>query len=205
MSKLSKQIKGLKAYKADLANAAACTFGATHHVSKLRQIRALAKKTSASSFIEAGTFRGYTTAACAPHFDRVATIEIEPKLHAAAQVSLSKHKNIECVLGDVLDTLPQLMARPEMDRVLIFLDGHYSHGETGMGTVEEPACEAIELLAPFADKIAALVVDDFRMFGSPDWPKRSELLAAIETHLPDLDFTIHLDQLVAWRQPKHGG
>jgi hypothetical protein len=74
-----------------------------------------------------------------------------------------------------------------------------------MGTVEEPACEAIELLAPFADKIAALVVDDFRMFGSPDWPKRSELLAAIETHLPDLDFTIHLDQLVAWRQPKHGG
>ena len=93
-----------------------------------------------------------------------------------------------------------MIARSDVSDALIFLDAHYSGGHTARGKLVEPACKEIEMLACRRDKIAAVVVDDFRLFGRGDSPRKSELLRAVEENLgPSFDFTVHLDQLLVWR------
>jgi hypothetical protein len=172
-----------------------------HSLSKVRQIRALAKRTHARTLVETGTFLGNTAMRASYFFDRVITIELSPDLYRKAAAYLAKRKNVECIEGDATKVLPQVMSRPDVREALVFLDGHFSGGPTALGDTEEPACIEIEMLAPFRDKVAGIVVDDFRLFGAGGWPPKSELLRAVEKHLGQThDFTVHLDQLLVWRK-----
>ena len=57
------------------------------------------------------------------------------------------------------------------------------------------------MLGKHRDKLAAIVVDDFRLFGVDGWPRKSELIRSVEDHLgADFDLTVHMDQLLIWRK-----
>lgn len=200
MNKQGSRVRAWAGHGVDLARLARFEIKNPYSYTKTRQIRALAKRCGAKNLIETGTYRGNTTARCAGSFDRVWTVEIDPELHARASEFLKKRSNVECLLGDAMRVLPEILARPEATDLLVFLDGHFSGRETGCGDQEEPACEAIQMLGPCADRIRGVIVDDFRAFGGDGWPRRSDLLRAMEDHLPGMDFTVHLDQLVAWRR-----
>lgn len=119
-----------------------------HSLSKLRQLLAVRNRTGATTIIETGTYLGNTARRASFFFDRVYTIEVDKTLFEKAKNFLTSRKNVECLLGDCAVVLPELMARCDVDRVVLFLDGHFSGGETGCGFVEEPAVSLLTSLAP---------------------------------------------------------
>jgi hypothetical protein len=56
-------------------------------------------------------------------------------------------------------------------------------GITGRGQSDEPACDAINALSKYRDKLSAIIVDAFREFGHRGVPKKSELVGACEYFL----------------------
>lgn len=172
-----------------------------HSYSKVRQIKALANRTSSRVFLEAGTFVGNTAMRCSGDFEKVVTIELDPILHQQAKTYLSRRSNVLCLEGDALKLLPSVLEKTDIRDALVFLDGHFSGGATAHGELAEPACEEITVLAKYRDKINAVIIDDFRCFGRDEgWPKRSRLLATIENSFGDgFDYTVHLDQVLIWR------
>jgi len=175
-----------------------------HSYSKLRQIKALAKKTNSSVFIEAGTFVGNTAMRCSRAFEKVITIELDAGLYRLASAYLAKRSNVLCLEGDALKILPSVLNTADVRNCLVFLDGHFSGGVTAHGDLTEPACEEIAVLATYKDKINAVIVDDFRCFGrDKGWPRRSLLLKTVEDSFGDgFDYTVHLDQVLIWRKQK---
>jgi hypothetical protein len=173
-----------------------------HSYSKFRNLKSVAVRTNATQLIETGTYVGNTAMRCSRHFEKIYTIELDEKLAAKAAAYLRRRPNVEVIQGDALAELPKILARPTVENVLVFLDGHFSGGDTALGDQPEPACDAITVLAQFKDKIRGIVVDDFRCFGrDKGWPTKSDLLHAIESYFNDqFDITIHLDQVLVFRR-----
>lgn len=169
--------------------------------SKFRQIKALAKRSNSRVFIEAGTYLGGTAMRCSRVFERVITMELDPDLHRRSKAYVARRANVLCLEGDASKLLPSILQRSDVRDVLVFLDGHFSGGITAHGDLAEPACEELITLAEYKDKINAIVIDDFRLFGrDAGWPKRSELLRTVEDYFGDgFEFAIHLDQVLIWR------
>jgi hypothetical protein len=172
-----------------------------HSFSKVRQIKALGRRTKSRVFIEAGTFLGNTAMRCSGTFEKVFTMELDPNLYQQAKKYLARRTNVLCLEGDASKLLPAVLEKHDVSDALVFLDGHFSGGVTAHGELAEPACEEIVSLARYKNKINAIVVDDFRCFGrDKGWPKRSNLIETVENSFGDeFDFTVHMDQLLVWR------
>ena len=166
-----------------------------HSWSKYRQLKAVGQRTGAKMLVETGTFLGNTSMRCSKVFDQVVTIELDPDLHKRAKQFLSSRENVECILGDATQKLPEVLSRDDCKKAVLFLDGHFSSGETAHGDVPEPACELLDSLAQFKEKIHGIVVDDFRLFGvEAGWPRKSELIRSAEEDFPGFRLVVHLDQ-----------
>ena len=173
-----------------------------HSYSKYRNLRAVQRRTGASMLIETGTFLGVTTNRCAPHFERIYTVEIEPKLAAQAKTFLGQHPHVEVVLGDADVEVRRLFEEKKIHNTLIFLDGHFSAGLTGSADNPEPAVSILEFLLQHAGQIAGIVIDDYREFGTQTgWPTKWQLTKTAEELFSPKGFrlTVHLDQMLLER------
>lgn len=175
-----------------------------HSYTKYRQIVAVARRTGARVLVETGTFRGVTTRRCLRHFSRVYTIELDHELAQEAKKRLARFGNCQVIEGDATQEVKTLLERPDVgSELLLFLDGHFSGSGTASGANAEPALEVIGVIARHKGSVAAIIIDDFREFGTQSgWPAKSELLRAIETSFPADDFqlTVHLDQVLVMRR-----
>jgi len=193
---------GLAGYLLDLLRFANGAAANPRSLMKYRVIRALAKRVGADCLIETGTFRGVMTARCARVFATVLTVELDAKLAAQAKASLARYRNVTVYQGDAVALLPQMLAHPGAGRCVIFLDAHYSGGDTARGEIPEPAIAELDILAQRRDRIGGIVIDDFRCFGVEEgFPTKAQLLAAVEAHFPHPIFTIQAlpDQLIVER------
>src|SRR6478735_6346126 len=59
-------------------------------------------------FVEAGTYKGETTAFFVPHADQVISVELHPGLYAAAQLRFADAPNVTLVHGDSLVEIPKV-------------------------------------------------------------------------------------------------
>jgi hypothetical protein len=195
--------RGLAGYLKDLAKIASGNFSNPHSYTKFLAIKRLKKAAGAKTLIEAGTFRGIMAARCSQIFERVYTIELDHNLAVSATRYLRNKKNVKVIEGDALEVIPELLEREEFQSVLLFLDGHYSRGETACGDLPEPAAEELRALVNYRDKINAIVIDDLRSFGTEqDFPKKSELLKAAEDSFGSgsgFNIDLFLDQLIIRR------
>lgn len=183
-------------YILDIYKIAMFNFTNPHSLTKFFLIKKLQKTNNLSCMIETGTYLGVTTNRCSFIFDQVYTIELSKELAAKADEFLEKRKNVEVICGDALEILPILMKRVT-NKALIFLDGHFSGGDTSKTDVPEPAIAELKILADFKDKIGAIVIDDFRSFGKETgFPLKSELLKSAETYFDNYEIFVHLDQLI---------
>ena len=201
MNRQGTDLKAVAGHIVDFFRLATFTFQNPHSLTKVRQIKSVGRMTGARCMIESGTYLGNTARRCAGAFDKVITIEIDQALASAADIHLAKSPNVEVINGDAMEVLPSVLARPEVQDVLVYLDGHFSGGDTGIGTQIEPACDIIFLLATCNYKLRSIIVDDFREFGQPGWPRKSELIRALEDAFDDtFEITVHLDQVIACRR-----
>jgi len=206
MNRQGRQLQAIGGHLVDLYRIARFEIANPHSYTKVRQIKALARRTGSRLLIEAGTYLGNTAMRCSGFFERVVTIELDDELHRRARRYLAGRRNVQCLHGDALRLLPSILESADVQAALIFLDGHYSGGDTARGDFTEPACEEIAMLAGHRHKISGLVIDDFRCFGrDPGWPRRSVLLKAVEDSFgEEFDYTIHLDQVLVWRHAMQG-
>jgi hypothetical protein len=174
-----------------------------HSLTKLRNIVFCGKVTGADTVIEIGSYKGVTARRLSKRFRRVVSIEIASDLHEQAKQTCKGRSNVELLLGDGTVLLPQVAAAEK--NAVLFLDGHFSGGETGLGDEPEPVLKELDLILPYLDSFRAVVVDDFRLFGVEDgWPAKSVVLAKLERVLPSPFWTHYIlnDQYVCIRRDR---
>ncbi|TIL32574.1 rRNA adenine N-6-methyltransferase family protein [Mesorhizobium sp.] len=172
-----------------------------HSLTKLHNLKTCRDITSASTAVEIGSYKGVTTKRMSHLFEKVISVEIDEALYRQASKRCAGRKNVELLLGDGAKLLPEIAAR--VNKALIFLDGHFSGGETGQGDEPEPVLKELDLIAPFISNFVAVVVDDFRLFGvEPGWPRKSEVIQKLETLLPETQWKLSVlnDQFLAVRK-----
>jgi len=173
-----------------------------HSMMKYLAIRSLGKRVGANCLIETGTFLGITAARCSRVFDKVLTVELDAQLAARATQFLAKYPNVKVYHGDAVSLLPEMLAHCGADKAIVFLDAHFSGGETACGTLPEPALAELDILSRHTDRIAGIIIDDFRSFGVEyGFPTKAELIAVAERHFPHPQFAIkaHCDQIIIER------
>jgi len=165
-------------------------------------IRSLARRVGADCLIETGTFLGVTTARCARVFDSVLTVELDARLAARAAERLAKYSNVKVYHGDAVALLPDMLRQCRPGKAIVFLDAHFSGGNTARGDLPEPALAELAILGRHAERIGGVVIDDFRSFGvEHGFPTKADLLAAVERSFPYAEFSVkaHCDQIVIAR------
>ncbi|AOX03497.1 hypothetical protein BJP34_32340 [Moorena producens PAL-8-15-08-1] len=197
MNKQNRELEAVIGHIVDLYRIFGFKFSNPHSYTKFRQIKSLQKKTQSKVLVETGTYLGVTTNRCAPIFQKIYTVELDKVLAEKARNFLSRHKHIEVLEGDGLDQLPKVLASDDIDNVLIFLDGHASGGDTACGDLPEPAIEELKTIARYKSKVNAVIIDDFRTFGTDaGFPKKSAIFNALEDNFSEYDITVHLDQIL---------
>lgn len=154
--------------------------GSVHPGLPPRLARTARRAVGARTLVETGTNVGNSAAAAAPLFERVVTIEKDPTLHAAARDRHGELQNVEWVLGDSRDVLPQLdLSEP----TVFWLDGHWSAGDTAGEGDECPLLDELATIGPQH----AILIDDARLFTEPpppphdpaQWPTLEQVMAAL--------------------------
>jgi hypothetical protein len=203
MRRIVRDVKGIAGHLVDLGKMANGSLKNPHSYTKFLTIVRLQKKLKCQVFLEAGTFKGVMADRCSKVFERVITIELDSRLAEDSKKYLSPRKNVMVVDGDASLEIPKvfnLISAP--DRMIVYLDGHFSGGETACGDVPEPALIILEKMASSIEKIGAIVIDDFRSFGTEKGcPSKAALIAALEQHYysKGFDIIIQADQVIAQR------
>ncbi len=154
-----------------------------HSLTKLHNLKFCRDATKADIVIEIGSFKGLTARRLSYLFDKVITVEIDPTLHDISKKRCAKRKNVQLILGDGKETLATLS--PSIENAVLFLDGHFSGGQTGQGEEVEPVLEELDVISDYIENFCAIVVDDFRLFGVEDgWPAKSDVMEKLEQVLP---------------------
>jgi len=120
-------------------------------------------------FIETGTWQGFTTAlAFKIGFKKIFTIELSNKYYQDALKKFSKIKNIVCINGDSIDILPMLLKNIN-EKVVFWLDGHYSGEGTAKGVFEVPLFQELDAISKHQIKNHTILIDVVRLMNSSDW------------------------------------
>lgn len=152
-------------------------------------------------FIETGTNQGSTIFAMEPHFNKLYTIELSPYYYANTKSKYTGNK-IQFILGDSATQLEHIFESLNQNSI-IFLDGHYSGGDTAKGSKDCPLVEETTLIAKYCKNDCILVIDDYRLFSkgpsqgyNEDWSEinKETLLKILGSRVTDV---YHLDSTCA--------
>ena len=156
----------------------------------LRAIRA----TGARVFVETGTFYGEMVARLRPYVAEAHTIELSPDLHSRAERRFAADPDVHVHLGDSAVVLPTVLAQLQAPAV-IYLDGHYSGGDTARGSVVTPVWDELRAIAASPHR-HAVVIDDARGFGVwPGYPPAAEIADWARDNLRDYVTVVDTDEI----------
>ena len=129
-------------------------------------------------FIESGTHYGGTITTASQIFKSCYTIEIYDKIYNEHIVPnlIPNYQNVRFILGEsyrVFEVLLDEIKEPCM----FWLDGHYSGGGTGKGTLDAPVNEELDVILRKIKQPCCIAIDDVRLFGKllgEDWRNVTE-------------------------------
>jgi hypothetical protein len=156
----------------------------------LRAIRA----TGASVFVETGTFHGNMVARLRSHVAEAHTIELSLDLYLRAKQRFEADPHVHVHHGDSAVVLPSVLQQLQGPAV-IYLDGHYSGGDTARGAVATPVWDELRAVAASPHR-HAVVIDDARGFGVwPGYPPPAEIAAWVRENLRTYVMVVDTDEI----------
>jgi hypothetical protein len=145
------------------------------HAVKQVIIEEFQHKTGYQVLIETGTFFGDMMDAQRKNFQQLVSIELDETLHKNAVKRFKPYKNIKLLRGDSGKVLAEVVSSLK-EPAIFWLDGHYSAGNTAMGSSFCPVPE--ELNAIFSHSLLkhVILIDDARDFvGKDGYPSIEEI------------------------------
>jgi len=174
--------------------------GPPPYMIKRAMLRAEALRIGANSFVETGTYMGDTIWALRDTFNKLISIEVQPKLANYARIRFKNISKIEIVFGDSAVELKRVLGAVQ-DPCLFWLDGHYSAGMTGRGAKECPIHEELASIAESGLCAFSIMIDDARCFGTdPAYPLIEEMAIISKRLFPNHSFEVWND-VIHIRQP----
>jgi len=157
---------------------------------KIAEVVAYAQRFAPRVFIETGTYRGDTLDALKHHVALAYSIELAPELASRARVRFAVDPHVEILCGDSAVLLPEILD-DLYEPALLWLDGHWSMGETAKADDFETPIQA-ELEAVLGHRVRdhIVLIDDARLFGSGDYPSIGHIEALVREHRPEWQFTV---------------
>lgn len=124
---------------------------------------ALSQTPKTRIYIETGTYLGFGIRDVMEHYDIIHSIELSQKWYDYNVEQFKQFPHIQLHLGDTKNVLPTLL-QDIHEPVTIYLDAHYSGGETAFGEEECPLLYELDFLSkrPYNDII---IIDDCRLLG----------------------------------------
>jgi hypothetical protein len=129
-----------------------------------------AQITNYRTLIETGSHVGDTIFHLKDFFDKIYTIEISEHYYNIVNGKFAESEKIKCILGDTSKILPNLLF-VESEKIIFWLDAHWSSGDTGKGDLDCPLLEELYIIDNSC-KDSIIIIDDYRLFGTKgneDW------------------------------------
>jgi hypothetical protein len=131
-----------------------------------------------NQYIETGCYHGNGVQTVLDHYDQVHSIELSEKWFKHCQERFKDNTKVHIHFGNSKYVLPTLLANIH-EPVTVYLDGHFSAGETAIGeelvdgVSSAPLLTELEILQarPYNDII---IIDDCRMLGRRDWINKGQ-------------------------------
>ena len=120
-----------------------------------------------SNFVETGTYKGSTILHMEKFFSKLYTVEVKHDLYEAAKQKYKGDK-INFYYGDSGQIFDEILTNIKGNSI-IFLDGHFSGGCTGIGEKCCPLYEELNSIMLAHKDNAIIIIDDFRLFGTSGW------------------------------------
>lgn len=150
---------------------------------KRQMLRNAAKRYDLHFLVETGTYKGDTVRALRNDFRLIYSIELDKALYNKAIDRCQGQPNARLLQGDSSTVLPQVLSQLNGERVLFWLDAHYSGGGTAAGDMETPIIRELNLVLARAGW-GVILVDDLREFenGARDYPPLAKVEALAQEH-----------------------
>ncbi len=143
---------------------------------KRKTVENYAREYGCTVLVETGSYLGEMLAYQKNNFEKLYSVEISKQYYEFCKKRFSKCRNIKIILGDSGKILRKLISKiEEKEKVLYWLDGHYSGGTTGKGDVLCPILNEVESILN-NKKSCVILIDDAREFiGENDYPSIDDL------------------------------
>jgi hypothetical protein len=155
-------------------------------------VRGYARAHGIRVLVETGTFVGDMVYALRADFDRIFTIELDPRLARDARRRFGKFRHIQVLHGDTAALLPGLSLQLN-EPTLFWIDAHWSAGVTAMGAEISPARHELECVLARGQANDVVLIDDARLFGTAGYPDLQETLDYLRAMRPDCDVSLQSD------------
>lgn len=165
------------------------------HKVKQANILTYQKRFSLTVLIETGTFLGEMVSAMIPHFEKIYSIELSSALADLAKLQFKTISPVQIIEGDSSQELEKILLTIN-EPCLIWLDGHYSGGNTARGEKESPVMEELAAIAKCANLHSVICIDDARLFiGTNDYPTIPALEKWTTENMPSHQMTTENDMI----------
>jgi len=114
-------------------------------------------------YIETGAYLGSGIKSVKKNYNNIHSIELSPKWYNHNLEQFKDDSNVNMYLGDSKKVLPELLSKID-EPVTIFLDAHYSGGNTAFGEEEVPLLYELEILKKRKHN-DIIIIDDCRLLG----------------------------------------
>jgi hypothetical protein len=163
------------------------------HILKQLTIKEYGRRFRLDTLVETGTYYGDMIYAVKDSFKKIYSIELSEQLASISRKRLSKYSNIEIIQGDSVNILPKLLSLINQP-CLMWLDAHYSGGETAKGRLDTPIMQELEIIFQNPQNKSCVLIDDARCFdGKNAYPLLEELESYIKQFRPDWAFELAHD------------
>lgn len=171
--------------------------GPAPHIVKQANLRHLALMFGARVFVETGTFRGDMLWALKDEFDSLFSIELSEELCRYSRHRCAPFPRIKIHQGDSSKGLLEICANLS-GRVVFWLDGHYSGGDTALGGEISPILGELATIQSRPEIIPIIVIDDARLFNrETGYPELGTVLAFFDQWSVAMNVSVHDDAIVA--------